>query len=527
MTGFRRGWTFHVPLGYTVRLRDTPADDKMESRNEQGETIWQCEAVYTTAEQPPAARPTPELPAEPPAALSVVPGYEAVRLPLVRGEMPTGLAWRDDGTLAFCSLKGGVWLAHDTNGDSLEDRLSLVADGLAAPYGIACQGDAIDVAAKFGLLRFSQLDGSGQAMRADVIASGWGYAADYHDWAIGLPRDASGNYYLGLPCQQDNRSPADARWRGTVLKLKPRPPTSASPRRFEPEVLSAGHRFPTGLALDRQGELFVTDNQGNYNPFNELNHVRRGARYGFINKLEAKPGFQPPFEDPAVSIPHPWTRSVNGVCFLNSPASSAGGFGPFEGHLIGCEFDTRRLIRLSLEKIGDVYQGAAYPFSVEPAPEEPSFEGPVVCAVSPRGELYVGNLRDSGWGGGQNTGSIVRLRARGSLPVGIAEVRSRPDGFSISFTGPIDAARAGDAANYTVASYRRVVTPAYGGPDVDREQEAIQSVEVSADGRRARLRLNRMRAGFVYELQLKNLAPQGAEFFPAEAYYSLRRIPTE
>ncbi|HEX7377390.1 MAG TPA: c-type cytochrome, partial [Pirellulales bacterium] len=138
VTGFRRGWTFRVPLGYTVHLRDLPADVTLERRNEQDETLWQCEAIYTTPDQPPAARPMPELLAEPAAALSVVPGYEAVRLPLVRGEMPTGLAWRDDGTLSFCSLKGGVWLARDTDGDSLEDRLSLVADGLPAPYGIAC-----------------------------------------------------------------------------------------------------------------------------------------------------------------------------------------------------------------------------------------------------------------------------------------------------------------------------------------------------------------------------------------------------
>ena len=63
---------------------------------------------------------------------------------------------------------------------------------------------------------------------------------------------------------------------------------------FDIEVISAGHRFPMGMARNREGELFVTDNQGNYNPFNELNHVRKGPHFGFINALEKEKGFKPP-----------------------------------------------------------------------------------------------------------------------------------------------------------------------------------------------------------------------------------------
>ncbi len=73
-----------------------------------------------------------------------------------------------------------------------------------------------------------------------------------------------------------------------------------------------------GLAMDTMGRLFATDNQGNYNPFNEVNHIQDGKRYGFINKLENKPDFNPPLESPAVNLPHPWTRSVNGICFLTN-----------------------------------------------------------------------------------------------------------------------------------------------------------------------------------------------------------------
>jgi len=454
---------------------------------------------------------------ESPVSLSVVPGYEAARLPLPSAEMPTGLAWRDDGTLAYCSLKGSVWLARDTDGDGLEDRQELFCDGLAAPYGIAAHGDALDVAQKPCLLRLSDRDRDGRADRADVIASGWGYTADYHDWSIGLPSDAQGAYYLGLPCQQDDRSEAAAHLRGTVVKLVPRHSTRDDPRSYSIEPLGSGLRFPMGLALNRSGDLFATDNQGNYTPFNELNQIVAGARYGFINRNEAKPGFAPPYREPAIQIPHPWTRSINGICFLDR--------GPFDGHLIGCEYDTRRLIRMSLQRVDDGYQGAAYPFSVEPAEGQATFEGPVVCAVAPNGDIYIGNLRDSGWGGGHNTGSIVRLRSAGEVPLGIAEVRATSEGFTIDFTRPVDRPAAAQAKHYSISSYRRIATSAYGSPDVDHEAERIESLEVAADGLRVTLRLARLRPGFIYEFRLSHLGPPNAFFFPAEAHYTLRQVP--
>jgi hypothetical protein len=193
--------------------------------------------------------------------------------------------------------------------------------------------------------------------------------------------------------------------------------------------------------------------------------------------------------------------------------------------LIGCEFDTRRLIRLSLDRVGDTYQGAAYPLSIEPEPDQKTFEGPVVSAVAPDGDVYVGNLRDSGWGGGQNTGSIVRLRPQGELPAGIAAVHAARDGFTIDFARPVEAEMAGDVRNYAVSCYRRTATPAYGGPDVDRESVRIETVSISQDARRATLKLERMRAGFVYEFRLRPLVSASQTFFPAEAHYTLRQIP--
>jgi hypothetical protein len=246
-----------------------------------------------------------------------------------------------------------------------------------------------------------------------------------------------------------------------------------------------------------------------------------------------KAGLNPPFTPAAVEIPHPWTRSVNGLCFLESPVAgktSASLFGPFAGHLIGCEYDTARLVRMSLERVGGEFQGAVYPFSSPPEINEAgersaTFQGPLVCGVSPQGDVYVGNIRDSGWGAGANVGSLVRLRRQGELPAGIGEVRVKPRGFEITFTAPIDATLGGKASNYSLSSYRRTPTSSYGGPDQDRRVEKVKSVLISADRRSANLELDELRPGHVYEIRLQKLVPEGVKFFPDEAHYTLRSVP--
>jgi hypothetical protein len=388
-----------------------------------------------------------------------------------------------------------------------------------------------------------------------IAASGWGYTDDYHDWAVGLPAGESGHFYLALPCQQDARSEAAAHLRGKIIRLVPK---LYSRLLYDIEVISSGHRFPMGMARNRDGELFVTDNQGNYNPFNELNHVKKGAHYGFINALEKEKGYKPPpLSPPAINIPHPWTRSVNGICFLDTPVgwvkdaqrppthaenplnggsapATAGSthptsiYGPLEGQLVGCEYDTRRLIRMSLQKIGDTYQGAAYPLSIPPADVEKGLLGPIVCAIKPTtGELYVGEIRDSGWGAGNNIGQIVKIKIEpDKLPCGIAEVRATKTGFTIDFFQPVDRAKAADVASYSIQSYRRESTPAYGGPDLDRRTEQVTKVELSPDGKRATLTLIELRAGgHVYEIRVKNLAPGGEIFHPDETHYTMNQIP--
>ncbi|MFO0943859.1 MAG: c-type cytochrome [Pirellulales bacterium] len=490
-----------------------------------------------------------------------VPGFEAVELPVPRNEMPISFAWDSSGRCYMGSLKGRVLEVLDSDSDGLLDDYRLISDELPTPYGIQVRQDGIDVLAKFGLLRLSPSNEGSSIMDFKVVADGWGYTPDYHDWAVGLELDLSGNYYITLPCQQDDRTPEAARWRGHALKLVPTSgggqeavkdqpsnnqlsndqPSNDQPRSDQPkkeqsdrlyriEPIAGGLRFPMGVALNRQGDLFTSDNQGNYTPFNELNHIRAGKRYGFINKLENKKGFSPPFESPAINIPHPWMRSVNGICFLDTPTARLESekkplFGPFEGHLIGCEMNGRCLVRMSLQSVNGQYQGAVYPFSLATGSAKENFEGPIVCKVAPNGDLYIGNLHDSGWGGGNNTGSIVRIRPSGSWPPGIAEVRAIVSGLEVVFTQSVDPEMARNKSNYSIRSYIRTPTPAYGGDDQEEKIESIDSLEYDEQLATVRIGLNALREGAVYELNVKTIGPNASVLFPNQAHYTMRAVP--
>lgn len=460
-----------------------------------------------------------------------IPGLTALRLPLPQRMMPTGFSWLDD-RLYVSSLEGRVWMARDTDGDQAEDVAVPVSDELAAPYGLHAtrktKAIEVDVINKFGLLRLADLNDDGYFEFAQALTTDWGHTDDYHDWAVGLIPNGKDGYFAALPCQQDARSVEAAHRRGQAIEIDLAPRSGMEQdTKCVVDAISTGHRFPMGIARNRVGDIFVTDNQGNYNPFNELNHVVKGKDFGFVNSLDkGKP--KPPLTSPAINIPHPWTRSVNGICFLETPEpllkEKKELWGAFEGHLIGCEYDTRRLIRMSLQQVGDTYQGACYPFSLE-KPQGENFLGPISCAISPRGELYVGSIRDSGWGGGANVGEIVRISppTDQQLPPGIAEVRAQATGFEVRFTQPVDAMLAGDAKNYAIESFTRESTPAYGGPDKNRRVEKIEAVSVAEDRRSVSLELAELRPGYVYEFHLRPLS--AGEFFPAEAYYTLNVVP--
>lgn len=455
--------------------------------------------------------------------IDTVPGYSATRLPLPRAIMPTAMTWTRQGVMAIASLKGHIYYVRDSDGDGIEDQLQLFEEGLAAPYGLIADdaGEGLIVSHKPELLRLLDTDGDGRADSRQVIATGWGYNDNYHDWTCGIVRDSSGRLYVGLGSDytQPKRPREQQRWRGKILRID---------RSGKIEPIASGLRYPTGLAMTSDDELFVTDNQGEQNTFNELNHIVAGERYGVPSMEDKAESNVATPRRPAIQIPHPWTRSINGIFFIPMDTKLASGQPhPFAGHGIGCEYDTRYLIRFSLQKVGNTFQGAVYPFSLDQVPPEtPNFEGTLSGGINPQGDIFIGCIHDSGWLGGLNVGSIYRLRQTGTLPAGMREIRVVPEGFAITFTGPVSTTAAAELKNYAIAAYTREWGGGYSTPDSQRHQLVIKSVMVAQGGQQVILTTDKLREGFVYEISCGKIGldPKTA-LWPATGHYTVNQIP--
>ena len=87
----------------------------------------------------------------------------------------------------------------------------------------------------------------------------------------GITFSAEGSLFI-LSASSANRSLDVHPWSGTVLRV--------SPDFTQTEVFARGFRNPFGLVMGPDDQLFVTDNDVDENPGDELNHVVRGEHYG-------------------------------------------------------------------------------------------------------------------------------------------------------------------------------------------------------------------------------------------------------
>lgn len=440
------------------------------------------------------------------------PGYVGERLSIPISIMPTAISQDDQGRLLVTSLKGDVFRIADGNGDGMEETLETIQEGLSAPFGVVADGSDVIVTHKPELLRLIDRDQNGTFESRKVVADGWGHSDNYHDWVTGPVFDQNGSLFVGTGSDyaQPNRDRALIKWRGTIIRAA----SDGTVEAYADEL-----RYPIGIATDSQGRIFVSDQQGVQNTFNEINLIVQGGAYGVPGQMQ---GEGSPSPRPAtVQIPHPWTRSVNGIFFLpeNSPS-------PFAGHGVGCEFNSKFLIRFTTDEVDGELQGACYPLTKPTWDDEAqTFLGPISGFAAADGSIYIGSIYDSGWLGGPNVGEIVKLKAQGEYGNGIREIRAVPEGFQIEFISPVDAGKAIDTANYSISGYTRIWQGSYATEDSGRYSPEILAATLAADQRTVTLKIQNLKPKFVYEFNIGEIGKGEEVLFPAFAVYTLNRLP--
>ncbi|NQV22997.1 MAG: hypothetical protein HQ518_01410 [Rhodopirellula sp.] len=456
----------------------------------------------------------------------------------------SGLAVLDHRRVAVAIRKGEIWILDGVYDDPPKDvTYHRFASALHEPLGLLKHGDAFYTAQRSELTRIRDTDGDGEADEYLTVAKGWGVTGGYHEYAYGPKLDRDGNLWLtlnigmGLKGAQLDRTIKDpilgyrqGRWRGWGMKVTPT---------GDLMPVCAGMRSPCGIGANAAGDMFYTDQQGNWVATNSLHHMREGAFFHHpealasmseqgspISGIENVPGGLPypeamkkfpQLQPPAVWFPYKKAGQSATDIMLDE---SHGKFGPFAGQLFVGEFTQAAMNRVFLEKVDGQYQGACFPFRSR-------FASAVLrMAQGTDGSVFVG-LTNRGWSSlGTAAYGLQRLVWTGKVPFEILEMRAKPDGFELVFTKPVDAATATQASSCEMSSHTYLYHSTYGSDEIQKQRLNVKKATVSKDGLRIRLYVDGLRELFVHELVAPGIrSREGEPLLHPHAWYTLNRIP--
>lgn len=454
-----------------------------------------------------------------------------------------------DGRLAAAFHRGEVMIY-----DPAAKSWSLFASGLQEPLGMLAQADgSLLVMQRAELTRLVDADGDGKADRYETFFDGFGMTGNYHEFAYGPARDKDGALYIalgpgssGAPMRKEIRGEfsqigeadfdqmTDSKnwktnsklagrmysrvpYRGWVLKI------SADGKSFEP--WASGFRSPNGINFDAHGRLLVTDNQGDWRPTSPLYEVKKGGFYGHPASLVWTKGWdgRNPLKIPAEELDRMQTPAAGYMAqgeLANSPtqpiAIPSGAFpADFDSQTLIGEMNQPWLVRVLDDEVSGNFQTALVPF----LDGSPLGIGNNRLAFGKDGALYVGKTALS-WAG---SFGVTRVKWNGKPFLSIHGVKAEPDGFTATFSEPVDPSTIGGiiTKRHTYKYHAN-----YGSPKID-ETSLPAKASLSKDGRTLTLNLGGpLKEKYLHLLDFTSLrSASGNHLLGAKAWYQVNKAP--
>lgn len=482
-------------------------------------------------------------------AASIAPYYTVAPVlmpPLVDAQVG-GMDVTPDGRLVVAFHRGEVGIYTPKTQD-----WKIFAQGLHEPLGVLAEKDgSILVMQRPELTRLRDTTGAGVADSYETVWDDFGLSGNYHEFAFGPVRGPNGKLYCALNVASNGASIREeirgewspigvprekfytdwksvrgsvgrmfsrVAWRGWVMEVDPAT-GAATP-------FASGVRSPDGLFFDAQGNLLLSDNQGDWRGTCELFYVQRGGFYGHpaslvwrkdwdgANPLQLPIARLNELRTPA-AIWFPYGSYANSVTqMLTIPKTPA--WGAFGGQMIIGEMNAPKIFRVLPEQVDGVWQGATVAFidseSIKRGIHRLAFIGDT---------LYAGRTHLS-WAGGEGISAITPT---GKIPFEPLSMHVTPSGFRIEFTEAL-APSASDPALWPLQRYYYAYHAAYGSPEMEKQDISPLSVTLSADRKTAQIELPDMKLDQIYDFNLSALrSSTGTAPLNPRIAYTLRRTP--
>lgn len=466
-----------------------------------------------------------------------------------------GLVVLPNGNLGISTRRGDIFIVE--NPTSPRPFFRKFASGLHEILGLTYKDGHLYCAQRGELTKLVDSDMDGEADIFETVYA-WPVSGHYHEYSYGPAVAPDGKFFVSGNVAFGNeewwRGESRVPFRGWIMKI-------SEDGIMEP--WATGMRSPAGINVI-DGELFYTDNQGDYMGSGGLWHIRKGDFTGhpagltwtdlpdspldltteefnaIVDPQQVKDeqgryikpenvveeDFQtmagvkdqlPDLKLPAVWFPY----GIHGISTSEPIKIPKGHFGPFEGQVLVGDQGQSKIMRVFLEEVNGEFQGASIDF-------RSNFQSGVLrMAWAKDGSLFVGET-NRGWGSaGMANEGLQRLVWNGDLPFEMKAVRAMPDGFEIEFTKPVDKKSAEDIASYSVDNFIYKYHPAYGSPPVNNEKCTIKGVKLSDDGMKARIVVEGLRPHYVHHIFVHGVRERDNfhSLVHPSAYYTLNSIP--
>ncbi|MEO0473870.1 MAG: hypothetical protein AAF206_29950 [Bacteroidota bacterium] len=352
-----------------------------------------------------------------------------------------GMDLFDDGRLAVSTRRGEVWTIRDPYLDnpSRQDFVRF-ARGLHEPLGLAVNQNEIYLTQRGELTHLKDEDGDGKADVYETVVN-WPLSGNYHDYSYGPKFLPNGNMLITLNLSWVGRGASLVKWRGWMMQISPE---------GELVPMATGMRSPAGFNVNAKGDVFYADNQGDWVGSGRITHVESGDFVGHPDGLKWAENtpvkvsrmaitdslgglFQAGQNIKGVKAPAVWfPHGIMGISTSDIlQDNSEGKFGPFSGQYFVGDQGQSKVMRMFLEKVDGVYQGACFPFM------DGFSSGVLRLLWGKDGTMFVG-MTNRGWSStGKAPFGIQRLVWNGQTPFEIKAIRATSDGFELEMTKPV------------------------------------------------------------------------------------------
>ena len=442
-----------------------------------------------------------------------------------------GLAMTDNDKLGVSTRRGEVWLIDKPY--SKKPIFNKFATGLHEPLGLAFKNNSFYLTQRGELTRLEDTDKDGKADKFKTIFS-WPLSGNYHEYSYGPKFKKNGDMIVTLNLGwAEGTTKSLAKWRGWMLQITPE---------GEMTPIATGLRSPAGFGINDEDDIFYTENQGGWIGSGRLTHLESGDFAGHPAGLKWTDDPQSPLklkaadieelsgltlhecaeEIPEIKVPTVWfPHSVLGISTSDMLYHKKGvDFGPFENQIFVGDQGHSNIMRVYMEKVNGVYQGAAFPF------KEGFSSGILRMVWGSDASMFVG-MTSRGWASkGKKSFGLQRLKWTGKIPFEIKTMKAQDDGFLLEFTKAVDKKTASDVVNYKMASFTYKYHKKYGSPIEQKENAMIHAATVSEDGKSVKLLVHGMRLGFIHQIIADGVKDtKGESLLHNSAYYTLNEVP--